>query len=163
MDSRSIALVSALAAAALFQACGGGAPNSNTTANAPNTNTSTDAAKKTPESVTNGAPTLAPVYKAYCAAVVKRDDAAIKKFYTADTLKNMEEEMKAEKIKTVAEFLELDKISNEFCEVINEQINGDQAVATIRGRGYPNGLAVLWMKEGGEWKMSNKRPPGSIQ
>jgi len=162
MGSRSIALITALAVASLLSACGG-APTPNSTANTANSNKPVGANTKPVETVINNAPTLTPVYKAYCAAVVKRDEAAIKKFYTADTLKKYEEDMKAEKIKTMAEYLEMDKISNELCEVSNEEITGDTAVAKIRTNGYPTGLAVLWMKENGEWKMSNKRPPGSIQ
>jgi len=163
MSSRSIALITALSAATLLQACGGSTPTSNTAVNTANANKPVEANTKPAETTINNAPTLTPVYKAYCAAVVKRDEAAIKKFYTADTLKNIEEEMKADKIKTIAEFLEMDKISNQLCEVSNEEINGDTAVAKIRTTGYPNGIPILWMKENGEWKMSNKRPPGSIQ
>src|SRR5262245_47222811 len=79
--------------------CGGTGPANNAPANnaaAPpaNSNNVLQTTTPTPESTTNNAPTLTPVYKAYCAAVVKKDDAAIRKYYSADTLKSFEEQMK---------------------------------------------------------------------
>lgn len=112
----------------------------------------------TPDQVTNSAPTLTPVYKAFCAAVVKKDEAAIKKFYTSDTLRAFEEDMRSDGIKTMTEFLKDEKISNETCEISNERIKGDKAVARIKTPAYPNGYEVLFVKEGGEWKMSNITP-----
>lgn len=112
----------------------------------------------TPDQVNNNAPTLTPVFKAYCAAVVKKDDAAIRRFYTADTLKNFEEDMKDNNIKTLVEYLKDDKVTNEVCEVSNERIKGDKAVGRVKTISYPNGFEVLFVKEGGEWKMSNIAP-----
>jgi len=158
----------------ILAGCGGteGPANSNT-ANTANANTAIAARTNssnavavtmpTPDQVTNNAPTLTPVYKAYCAAVVKKDEAAIRRFYTADTLKSFEETMREDGVKTMSEFLKDDKISNEMCEVANERIKGDKAVAKVRTPAYPNGYEVLFIKENGEWKMSNISPEKGFQ
>ena len=78
-----------------------------------------------------------------------------------ETIKLFESQMKEDKIKTLVKFLETDEISGKICEVRNEQITGDTAVAEIRADPYPNGLKVVFVKENGEWKMTNKSP-GSI-
>ena len=158
----------------ILSGCGGteGPANSNAanianaiTANSARANSSNAVAvtTPTPDQVTNNAPTLTPVYKAYCAAVVKKDEAAIRRFYTADTLKSFEETMKEDGVKTMSEFLKDDKISNEMCEVANERIKGDKAVAKVRTPAYPNGYEVLFIKENGEWKMSNISPEKGFQ
>ncbi|MGD9589872.1 MAG: hypothetical protein AB7Q37_16015 [Pyrinomonadaceae bacterium] len=148
--------------------CGGETPANNTPASSnngsvanvqkPAANDPTAVTTPTPDQVTNSAPTLTPVYKAFCAAVVKKDDAAIRKFYTSDTLKAFDEDMRSENIKTMTEYLKDEKISNETCEISNERLKGDKAVARIRTPAYPNGYEVLFVKEGGEWKMSSISP-----
>jgi hypothetical protein len=162
-------LVFSLVSISLFViGCGSPAPANNAPANnaaAPpaNSNNVLQTTTPAPESTTNNAPTLTPVYKAYCAAVVKKDDAAIRKYYSADTLKSFEEQMKEDNIKSLSKFLEIDQVSNELCEVRNEQFSGDAAVAEIRTKGYPNGIKVVWIKENGEWKMTNRRPEGALK
>lgn len=151
--------------AAMLAGCGGTETPSNANTAGVNANTGNTSRSNadnalavttpTPDQIINNAPTLTPVYKAYCAAVVKKDEAAIRKFYTTDTLKSFEDDMKAENIKTLNEYLANDQITNEVCEVSNERITGDRAVAKVRTKGYPNGYEVLFIKEGGEWKMSN--------
>lgn len=120
-------------------------------------------ATPTPSQITNNAPTIAPIYKAYCAAVVNKDEAAIRKYYTADTLKYFEGVMKEDGLKSFVKLLEEDQISNEVCEASNERISGDKAVATIKTRAYPTGYDVLFVKENGEWKMSNLDPSKANQ
>lgn len=115
----------------------------------------------TPDQVTNNAPTLSPIYKAYCAAVVKKDDAAVRRFFTADTLQDFDEGMKDEGIKSISEYV--DKVTNEVCEVSNERIQGDKGVAKVKTVSYPNGFEVLFVKENGEWKMSNMDPSRGMQ
>ena len=131
----------------------GGAPNTNTAANG-NSNSPTPAA----DVATNNAPTLTPVFKAYCEAWVKKDEAALRKVYSADTIKYFESEMKEEKIKSLIKFLEDDAVTGKICEVRNEVITGDKAIAEIRADAYPNGIKIEFVKEGGEWKMTNKSP-----
>lgn len=170
MKLRYLLSISLLAVSTLIAACGGPTEgpvnNANTTAakntNASVTNTGSNAVAvttPTPDQVTNDAPTLSPVYKAYCAAVEKKDEAAIRKFYTADTLKFLEDDMKDNGIKTLVEYLKDDKVDSKVCSVSNERIKGDKAVGRVKpSESYPNGFEVLFVKEGGEWKMSNITP-----
>src|SRR5688572_25583489 len=87
-----------LTLAAFISACGGTTEtpaNGTNAVNAPNSNTSVNKANGGPlaaqtpaaEQTTNNAPTLTPVYKAYCAAWVKKDEAALRKVYSSDTIK----------------------------------------------------------------------------
>ena len=106
MNTKILSVIIISAFAILSVACGGtesnapananGANVGNTNTAKANTNNPLAVTTPTPEAVTNNAPTLTPVYKAYCAAMVKKDEAAIRKFYTADTLQNFEQQMKDE-------------------------------------------------------------------
>ena len=164
MNLREILTIIFFSIATMMAACGGSDTPANdagstaNTANAPRANSNNPVAvtTPTPDQVTNNAPTLTPVYKAYCSAVVKKDDAAIRKFFTADTLKHYEEQMKDENIKKLSEYV--DPVTNEVCEVSNERFKGDKAVAKVKTVSYPTGFDVLWIKENGEWKMSNITP-----
>ncbi|MEO7672513.1 MAG: hypothetical protein ABIU09_00370 [Pyrinomonadaceae bacterium] len=154
-------------AAFLSIGCGGGEPANVKPANGNSGNTNVAKANSnnplmvttpTPEQTTNNAPTLTPVYKAYCAAMMKKDEAAIRKMYSQDTIKNFEEQMKDSGIKTFGKFLEDDGVTNELCEVRNEQITGETAIAEIRTTGYPNGIKIIFVRENGEWKLTNRDP-----
>lgn len=155
MTKRPVLIVSLSLAAFLTFGCGGSsAPNSPA-----NTATNTADSNKPPSNeVTNNAPTLTPVFKAYCAAMAAKDEAGLRKAYSAETLKYFEEDMKSEKVKSLVKFLEGDMGEGKICEVRNEVITGDKAVAEIRADSYPNGIKIEFVKENGEWKMTNKSP-----
>lgn len=144
--------------------CGGG-PAGNVPANNSNSGVSSTSQNAnavtvitpTPDPSNNDAPTLTPVYKAFCEALKKKDEPAVRKVYSSDTLKNFDEQMKAENIKSLLKFLE-DDIPTGECTVKNEVINGDSAVAKLVSSLYPNGFAIVFVKEGGEWKMTNRSP-----
>ena len=158
MRTSLITLFTILAAVAAISACGGAA---NTNSNTPtaNSNNPLDTKKDAPAPVANNAPTLTPVFKAFCDAWVKNDEAALRKVYSADTIKKFEEEMKEEKAKDLISFLEsTDRVSGTPCEVTNEKINGDEAIATIKSDKYPNGIQIVFVKENDEWKMTTKAP-----
>ena len=145
--------------------CGGSTtttPNSDsvnaTTANKTNSNNPLETTKKEQEAATNNAPTLTPVFKAYCEAKIKGDEAGLRKVYSQATLKHFEEEMKKEKIKSLTQFLELDKVTSKMCEIDNEKIAGDRATARIKFESAPNGIEVVFVKENGEWKMTDESP-----
>lgn len=153
----------------LFALSGCGSSTSTNTGNANTTNTNATAnttkpannvleTTKTPEiSKTNDAPTLTPVFKNYCVAMEKKDEAALRKIYSQETIKIFEADMKEEGEKSLAAFLTgIDKVSTKLCEVTNEKIQGDSATARIKAESYPNGISVVFVKEGGEWKMTNK-------
>jgi hypothetical protein len=170
MAQRNFLFILLLSITTILAGCGseptannGNAANTNT-ANAPKANTNNPVAvtTPTPDQENNNAPTLTPVYKAYCAAVVKKDDAAIRKFFDAATLKEFERQMKDENIKRISEFV--DPVTNEVCEVANERFKGDKAVARVITKSYPApGFPVLWIKENGEWKMSSVDPKIGFQ
>lgn len=147
----------------------GAAENSNTAtntnaisnANAATANASNPlATTKTPEvSTTNNAPTLAPVVQNYYQALQKKDDAALRRIYSQAALKSLEADMKAEKKNSLVEFItELEPVPDKPFEVRNEQIQGDTAIAEMRGGSYPNGIKIKFVRENGEWKMTNESP-----
>jgi hypothetical protein len=168
MRSRSIFGIMILTVSLTFLGCGGDSSNgngnsANSSANAARTNSeSTNPLETKPVEtgqVTNNAPTLTPLVRAYCDAKIKRDEAALRKVFTTDTIQNFEEQMKDQDIKTLVEFLDDEKVSEKQCEVKNEKITGDSAVARIFIDSYPNGSPELYFeKENGEWKMTNKSP-----
>ncbi len=129
--------------------------NTNATTNAANTLETT---KKPEVATTNNAPTLTPVIKAYCEAIIKKDDAALRKVYSQETLKIFEKDMKEENKKSLAEFLaELDPIKDvNQCSARNERIEGDKAFANIKNENMQSGIDIEFVKENGEWKLTNK-------
>jgi len=160
MDFRNVIV---LLFSMLFIACGDAATNLNTS-NA-NTNGAISNANNplavrtpTPEETTNNAPTLTPVYKAYCEAMVKRDEAALRRIYSKDTIEYFEKEMKADGEKSLMKYIEDENVTLDLCEARNETITGNEAIAEIRTKGYPNGIKVVFVKEGNEWKLTNRSP-----
>jgi len=163
-------LITAILSAFLLSACGDSTTNTDTSPNkntAPvNANTNRDTlapTTPTPVATSNNAPTLTPVYKAYCAAWVKKDDAALRKIYSSDTIADFEKKMKADGIRSLSDYLSDDKASNELCEVRNEKITGDTATAEVKTLGYPNGITAVFVKENGEWKLTNRLPEGALK
>ena len=149
-------------------ACGGGA-TTNTSNSAPNANASSanNAAANDPlattrtkaeEPATNAAPTLIAVVKAYCDAWVKNDEAALRKVFSTDTIKYFENEMKADKEKSLLKWLDDERVSGTPCEASNEVITGDNATAMVKTNKTPNGVKRVFVKENGEWKLTNKVP-----
>ena len=139
--------------------CGGSTPNTATTnTNAANTNNPLETTKKPPEELKNNAPTMAPVVKVYCDAWAKNDDAALRKVYSSATLKKFETGMKEEKSKTLIDFLKSDKITGKVCDASNEQITGDRAVVRFKAEKYPTGVDFVFVKENGEWKLTDEIP-----
>ena len=135
------------------------APNAtNGNTNAPKTNGDNRfTTNKPPEApTTNTAPTLAPVVQAYYNALKKKDDAAVKKVMSQEFIKQMEADMKAEGAKSIAAFMADGEILDKAVEVRNEKIEGDKATAELKGGTYVNWTKFTFVKENGEWKMTNK-------
>jgi hypothetical protein len=147
---------------AMLLGCGGTTTNTTTNlaanANASNSNNPLETTKKPAEEAKNNAPTMTPVIKAYCDAWAKNDEAALRKVYSAATLKEFETEMKAEKKKSLTELLKGDKITGKTCEASNETITGDRAVVSFKADKYPTGIKLVFIKENGEWKLTNEMP-----
>lgn len=133
-------------------------PNANTGATKPNNTGSITTTTPTPEATTNDAPTVKPVFQAYCDAWTKKDEAALRKVYSQASLKFFETEMKAENEKSLFKHLDADVVSNKLCEIRNEKIEGDVAIAEAKTEGAPNGYKIKFVRENGEWKLTNEFP-----
>lgn len=152
----------AVSAAAFVSACGGNTPVNNApvnNANTPKVNKPSEVAVSTPAppTTTNNAPTLSAVFKGYCDAFRKKDEAGIRKAYSAETLKGFEAEMRTDKVKSLLTYLEDDAPTGE-CTVRNEVITGDKATADLVSGTYPEGIGIIFVKENGEWKMTTQSP-----
>lgn len=163
MRNKLIVFSTLLMSIAILSGCGGGEPpktNANQPANAPKANqNSALTTEKTPiPATTNDAPTLSPVFKAYCDAMTKKNEAALRKIYSAETLKNLEADMKEEGSKNLIEYLSAEQVSNDLCEIRNERIDGDVGVAEVKTKGMPNGAKLKFVKENGEWKLTTEVP-----
>ena len=135
------------------------AVNKNTNITTANTNNPLSTTATPEAATTNNAPTLSPVVKAYYEALKNNDDAALRKVFSHDTLKSLEADMKEENQKSLVKFItELEPVPDKPFEVRNEKIEGDTAIAEMRGGSYPNGIDIKFVKENGEWKMTNESP-----
>lgn len=155
-----------------FSGCDGAASNasinaSNAAASAANSSGGAQASadnpfnttKRAEEATTNKAATVAPVVAAYYEALKKKDDAALRRIYSRETLQSLEKDMKDEGAKSLAAFItELEPVPDQPFEVRNEQVQGDTAIAEMRGGAYPNGIKIKFVRENGEWKMTNESP-----
>ena len=151
-------------------ACGGNetlnkTANTNTVnapvANSANTNADNPIATTTatPAQTTNNAETVKPVVMAYYEALKTKNDAALRKVYSRETLMSLEKDAADEGKKSLVEFItELEPVPNKPFEVRNEIVQGDMAIAEIRSEQYPNGIKIKFVKENGEWKMTNESP-----
>lgn len=96
---------------------------------------------------------------AYYEALKTKNEEALRKVYSKQTLASLETDAKEEGKKSLVEFLtDIEPVPAQPFEVRNEQITGDIAIAEIRGGAYPNGIKVKFVKENGEWKMTNESP-----
>ena len=131
----------------------------NSVSTEPNTANPLNTTKRPEVATTNNAPTLTPVVMAYYQALKTKNDAALRKVFSQATLKTMEADMKTDEKATLVEFItDLEPAPDKPFEVRNEQIKGDVAIAEIRGGAYPNGISRKFVKENGEWKMTNDSP-----
>lgn len=120
----------------------------------------------TPEiATTNNAPTITPVVREYCRAMFQKDEAALRKIYSSDTLRSLEKDMMAENKKSLVEFLsEVEPITDvSKCSARNEMITGDTAIAEIQNENMPNGIKVRFVKENGQWKITNLSPETDLR
>ncbi|HEY2866092.1 MAG TPA: nuclear transport factor 2 family protein [Pyrinomonadaceae bacterium] len=138
--------------------CGGPSPASNA-GNANNANTNVAAIpspSKKPEAETvNNAPTLGPVVQKYYDALKNKDNASLRDTLTKDFIGRIEKDMKQDKQTDLAAYVaNTDYRSGSNLEVRNEKIEGDKAVAEIRGAAYKNWTPFEFAKEDGKWKFT---------
>lgn len=99
--------------------------------------------------------TLKPVVAAYCEAMRKKDEAGLRKVYSAATIRSFEADMRAEGVSSLAQYLSTEPVGNR-CEVVNERIQGNVGEALVSTETYPNGIMIKFVNEGGNWKMTNQ-------
>ena len=170
MRYQFLLFITILSFSIIFAAGCGSQPATNSAANnnAGNTNTAGAVAannsnsliltnKKTEAPTTNNAPTLAPVVAAYYEALRKKDDAALRKAVSQDTLKTWEADMKEEKKTSLTAFLtELEPAPEKPFEVRNEKIEGDSGIAEIKGGSYGVWTPFKFVRENGDWKITDQ-------
>jgi hypothetical protein len=157
----------AIVAAGCGNATDAPANEKNTKVANPNGNGNRDSTESTlgtvkkPEAATeNNAPTIGPVVQTYYEALRKKDDALVKSVMTDAFIKNMEADMKAEGKKgSLAAFMaEVESDLDEKIEVRNEKIEGNKAVAQLKGGTYLVWTAFEFVNEGGKWKFTGGSP-----
>lgn len=153
--------------AVLTAGCGGTEVTTNTVnTNVANTNvapvagnTGLDPVKKPEAATTNAAPTLAPVVHAYYDGLKKKDASGVRKIMAQQFVQETEAGMKDEsKTDFIAFLTEYDKLPEGKMEVRNEQITGNKGVAEIKGGAYGTWTKIVFLNEGGTWKISNEVP-----
>lgn len=149
-----------------FSACGSDEepPAGNTSVNDSNAASPSNAANEDPLGGIERTPTpaekveavtLKPVVAAYCEAMRKKDEAGLRKVYSAATIRSFEANMREEGVPSIADYLASEPVG-EKCEVVNERIQGNLGEALVTTETYPNGIMIKFVKEGGEWKMTNQ-------
>jgi hypothetical protein len=107
----------------------------------------------------NEAQTLASVVKAYGEALKTKNDGALRKVLSASTIKSWEDEMKSEGKTKLAEYIASSEyVEGKPYEVRNEEVKGDEAVAEIKGGSFGVWSKIKFVKENGEWKMTDESP-----
>lgn len=147
--------------------CGGGETTNTSNANTSpannaaltSDNTGLETTKKPVGETTNNAPTLTPVVNAYYEALRKKDDALLRSILTQEFISSLEKDMKAEGKSGLAAYMaETDTIPDKPVEVRNEKIDGNDAVAEIKGGAYINWTPFAFRNEGGKWKFTGGSP-----
>jgi hypothetical protein len=64
----------------------------------------------------------------------------------------------AEGSKSLVQYLSTDQVTTALCDIRNESITGDTAVAEVKTAGMPNGAKIVFVKEGNDWKLTNRSP-----
>ena len=125
----------------------------------PATNSGLEPVKKPDAATTNNAPTLAPVVQTYYEALKKKDDALLKSVMSQAFIKSIEADMKEEKKTSIAAYMaETDTIPEKPVEVRNEKIEGNDAVAELKGGAYLTWTPFAFINEGGKWKFTGGSP-----
>ncbi|HUR99958.1 MAG TPA: hypothetical protein VMZ26_17975 [Pyrinomonadaceae bacterium] len=126
----------------------------------PAANTGLETVKKPEAPTTNDAPTLAPVVQKYYEALRKKDDALLRTVVTQNFIKAQEAEMKADKRtgSVVAYMAEIESMPDKPVEVRNEKIEGNEAVAELKGGAYLVWTPLSFINEGGKWKFTGDSP-----
>jgi len=134
--------------------------NANINAAPPATNSGLETVKKPQAETTNNAPTLAPVVQTYYEALKKKDDALLSTVVTQGFIKSVQEDMKADKQTggVAAYMASIETMPDKPVEVRNEKIEGNNAVAELKGGAYLVWTPLSFVNEGGKWKFTGGSP-----
>lgn len=143
--------------------CGGGEndtpnkPPTNTTPNInkPSNNSGIPTTTATPTAKVDDATTIKPTIDGFYEALKKKDEAGAKKYLSAAALKYWETEAKAEKKTWFAFLLENEDPIDAKREVRNEKIQGEKALAELKGGPLGVWTPISFVKENGEWKFDS--------
>jgi hypothetical protein len=137
--------------------------NTANTTNTANTSNPLETTKKPEAATSNNAPTLAPVVQNFYEALNKKDEAGVKKYLSQSALKYYETEAKAEKKNALTYLSEAEDPTSEKREVRNENINGETAIAEIKGGSLGVWTPIKFVRENGEWKFASPEDSLSLQ
>lgn len=112
------------------------------------------------EKTFNDAPILGPIFEKYCDALQQKNDAALESLFALKTLKNFRKGMRSERVRSISKYLENDRAMG--CIAENEEFIGDAAAVTILSNKYPYGIMIQFVKESGNWKITDQPPPIEI-
>lgn len=123
------------------------------------------ATNRTPEAATsNNAPTIAPVVQNFYAALQKKDEAGARKFLSQTAIAYWQAEMKSQKMTTLLAILEDNEAPvEEKREVRNEKIEGEAAIAELKGGNLGVWAKTKFVRESGEWKFASPKESLSLQ
>lgn len=131
--------------------------NATNTVNKPNSNSPLGTNKPPETAKVDEAASIKPTIEGFYEALKKKDEAGVKKYLSAAALKYWEDEAKAEKKTWFAFLLELEDPIDKPREVRNEKIQGDKAVAEMKGGPLGVWTPIAFIKENGEWKFDSPK------
>ncbi len=132
-----------------------GAPETNGNSNGDSLTSNINSVPKPKETVE--AVTLKPIVAAYCDAMRKKDEAALRKIYSQAALARLLAKTKADGVNSLVEYLSIEPVGDN-CRVVNETVEGNTAVAYVITQTYPDGTQFRFVKENNEWKMTDESP-----
>ena len=159
--------IAAIVLSFVFNNCGGSEPAANKSSGA-NQESTPDASTPSPEASkgalepdtptpapTVEAVTLKPLITEFCKARREKNEAALKRLYSAATLRSLTAAAREDGKSTITEYLESEPVGDK-CTVVNERIVGDTGEATVITETYPAGVRWTFVKEGGSWKLTDQ-------
>lgn len=136
-------------------------PTNTNTAVVINSNNPTTTTKRAETATTNAAPTITPVVAGFYEALQKKDEAGVKKYLSNSAVKYWEDESKVEKKPWLSYLAEMEDPVGEKREVRNEKIEGNTAIAEVKGGSLGVWTKIKFVQENGEWKFAS--PTESMQ
>jgi hypothetical protein len=90
---------------------------------------------------------------AYYSALKTKDDKSLRAILSQSAIKELDANTKSEGKKSISDYITASEpVGEKPFEVRNEKIEGNSAIAEIRGGSYTNWVKWKFVKEGGVWK-----------